>query len=237
MKIDQKKIPKHVAIIMDGNGRWAKKRGLPKIAGHGQGVKTVEKIIAVAKKHGVRVLSLYAFSTENWKRPKKEVDGLMNLLENYLEKQALKLQKEGVRLSAIGDIEGLPASVSKKLKEVIELTKSNTSFTLNIALNYGARMEIVEATKSILKDIQRGALNIENLTEKVFSRYLYTKNLTDPDLLIRTSGEMRVSNFLLWQIAYTEFYITEKFWPDFTEKDFEKAIGEFQKRERRFGGR
>jgi len=237
MKIDQKKIPTHIAIIMDGNGRWAKKRNLPKIAGHGQGVKTVEKIIAAAKKRGVRVLSLYAFSTENWKRPKKEVDGLMSLLENYLEKQALKLHKEGVRLSAIGDIEGLPASVSKKLKEVIELTKSNTSFTLNIALNYGARMEIVEATKSILKDIGRGALSIENLTEKVFSRYLYTNNIPDPDLLIRTSGEMRVSNFLLWQIAYTEFYITEKFWPDFTEKDFEKAIAEFQKRKRRFGGR
>ena len=236
MSINRNKVPAHVAIIMDGNGRWARAHGLPKIMGHREGVKTVERIMSACKDIGVKILTLYVFSTENWKRPKKEIDGLMNLLEDYLSKFALKLEKEGVRLNAIGDISDLPLGVQKGLKGAINLTKDNTSFTLNLAINYGSRREILEAAKSICRLSQSDSFDIEKLKEDDFSRYLYTKGMPDPDLLIRTSGESRLSNFLLWQISYTEIYITKKLWPDFRKIDFIKAIEAYQTRKRRYGG-
>lgn len=236
MNIDRNKVPTHVAIIMDGNGRWARARGLPKIMGHREGIKTVERIISACKDIGVKILTLYVFSTENWKRPRKEIDGLMNLLENYLSKFASKLKKEGVRLDAIGDISGLPLGVQKRLKTAINLTKGNTSFVLNLAINYGSRREILEAAKSICRLSQSGSFDIEKLKEDDFSQYLYTKGMPDPDILIRTSGEMRLSNFLLWQLSYAEIYVTEKLWPDFRKTDFIKAIEAYQARKRKYGG-
>ncbi|MCK4462956.1 MAG: isoprenyl transferase [Candidatus Omnitrophica bacterium] len=235
MNIDRNKVPTHVAIIMDGNGRWAKARRLPKIMGHREGIKTVERIISACKGIGVKILTLYVFSTENWKRPGKEISGLMNLLENYLSKFASKLKKEGVRLNAIGDISGLPLPVQKRLKSAINFTRDNTSFTLNLAINYGSRREILEAAKSICRLSQSGSFDIEKLKEDDFSQYLYTKGMPDPDLLIRTSGEMRLSNFLLWQLSYTEIYVTEKLWPDFRKTDFIKAVEAYQTRKRRYG--
>lgn len=237
MDLEPNKIPKHVAIIMDGNGRWAKAHRLPKIMGHREGVKTVEDILYAARDLGIKMLTLYTFSTENWRRPQKEIDNLMGLLESYLTRFAKRLKEEGVKLNAIGDIEGMPLSVQKKLKSVMDFTKLNKSFILNLALNYGARKEILEATKSICRAAKRGSLDIENLKEEDFSQHLYTKGMPDPDLLIRTSGEMRVSNFLLWQISYTEIYISDKLWPDFKKEDLIKAIEVYQARERRYGGR
>lgn len=236
MNINRNKVPAHVAIIMDGNGRWARARGLPKIMGHREGIKTVERIMSACKDIGVKILTLYVFSTENWKRPRKEVDGLMSLLENYLSKFASKLKKEGVRLNAIGDISGLPLPVRKRLKGAINLTKDNASFVLNLAINYGSRREILEAAKSISRLGQSGSLDTEKLEEDDFSQYLYTKGMPDPDMLIRTSGEMRLSNFLLWQLSYAEIYVTKKLWPDFGKTDFIKAIGAYQKRKRKYGG-
>ena len=236
MNINRNKVPAHVAIIMDGNGRWARARGLPKIMGHREGIKTVERIVTVSKDIGVKILTLYVFSTENWKRPRKEIGGLMNLLENHLSKFASKLKKEGVRLNAIGDIPGLPLGVQERLKTAIKLTKDNTSFTLNLAINYGSRREILEAAKSICRLSQSGSFDIEKLKEDDFSQYLYTKGMPDPDMLIRTSGEMRLSNFLLWQLSYAEIYVTEKLWPDFRKTDFIKAIKAYQTRKRKYGG-
>ena len=229
------KIPRHIAIIMDGNGRWAKARHLPKIAGHRAGAKTAQNIIEAAAKMGVKVLTLYTFSTENWKRPKGEVEALFGLLENYLDREAEKLNKNNIKFSIIGDMGGLPASVGGKLKNVMESTKNNTGLTLNLALNYGGRPEIINAVRRIAKDVKDGALAIDDIDESRFAEYLYTRDLPDPDLLIRTSGEFRISNFLLWQIAYSEFYITKKMWPDFNKNDFKKAITEYQARQRRFG--
>lgn len=233
---DPKNIPQHVAIIMDGNGRWARSRGLPKIAGHRAGVKSAEETVRAAGKLGIKVLTLYTFSTENWNRPKREIDALFGLLEEYLEKEEDKFSRNNIRFSVIGNIEGLPESTWKKLKEVIESTKNNTGLTLNLALNYGSRDEIASAARNIAKDVLAGSLSVEKIDGNLFSSYLYTKNLPDPDLLIRTSGELRVSNFLLWQISYAELYITKKLWPDFKERDLLKAVAEYQKRERRFGG-
>lgn len=228
--------PNHVAIIMDGNGRWARKKGLPKIAGHRAGAKSVQEVIEGAKEAGVKILTLYTFSTENWKRPKYEVGALFKLLENYIDKEALNIHKNGIKLSVIGKMEGLPQSVQEKLNKIIGLTKENTALTLNLALNYGSRTEIVDAVRKIAKDCEAHTLRPEDIDEKTFSNYLYTKDIPDPDLLIRTSGEMRVSNFLLWQISYAEIYVTRKLWPDFKKNDFKAAIKEYQKRERRYGG-
>ena len=230
------RIPQHVAIIMDGNGRWARARGLPKLAGHRAGAKSVREVIEAARELGVKVLTLYTFSTENWKRPRGEIDALFRLLEEYLEKEENGLNKNNIRFSVIGDIDALPSGTRDKIKKVMASTSGNTGLVLNLALNYGSRPEILHAIKDIVREAVSGKLDPAAIDEKLFSGYLYTRNLPDPDLVIRTSGECRVSNFLLWQIAYSELYITKKFWPDFGKKEFEKAMLEYQKRERRFGG-
>lgn len=227
---------KHVAIIMDGNGRWASQRNLPRIAGHRAGAKSVQEVIKAAKESGVKILTLYTFSTENWKRPKHEVQALFKLLENYIDTQADTLAKNNIRLSIIGRLEGLPDGVRNKLNVIMEKTKDNTALTLNLALNYGARTEIVDAVRAIATDCVSKKIRPEDIDEKSFSGYLYTKNLPDPDLLIRTSGEMRLSNFLLWQLSYSELYISKKLWPDFKRSDFLKAVKEYQSRQRRYGG-
>ncbi len=223
--------PKHVAVIMDGNGRWAKERGLPRVAGHRAGVKSVREIVKASIDFGIPVLTLYAFSQENWKRPQEEVTVLMRLLDFFLDKELKNLVKQGVQFRTIGRTEMLPSSVQKKLKETVEKTKKNRTLILNIALNYGARTEILDAVREILEEAPADGL----LNEAYFSDHLYTRGLPDPDLLIRTSGEMRLSNFLLWQLSYAEFYITRKYWPDFSRDDYLKALREYQKRERRFG--
>ena len=230
-----KNIPVHVAIIMDGNGRWASQRSLPRIAGHRAGVKSVQEVIKAAKESGVKILTLYTFSTENWKRPKHEVQALFKLLENYINTQADALIKNNIKLSIIGRLEELPDSVRNKLKTVMEKTRLNTALTLNLALNYGARTEIVDAVRAIASDCVSKRIRPEEIDEKSFSGYLYTKDLPDPDLLIRTSGEMRLSNFLLWQLSYSELYVSKKFWPDFKKIDFLKAVKEYQSRQRRYG--
>lgn len=235
-KVDRSKFPHHVAIIMDGNGRWARRRLLPKIAGHRAGIKSVEEVIKAAKELGIKILTLYVFSTENWKRPKREIDALMRLLENYLDNEIERIAKEGVRIRAIGRIRGLPAAVQLKLRKAEERTIKNSDILVNLALNYGARSEIVDATKKIARCVKRNELNPDDISEDNFSDYLYTAGLPDPDMLIRTSGEMRVSNFLLWQISYAEIYITKKLWPDFRKKDLEKAILDYQEKDRRYGG-
>ncbi len=234
--INPSNIPRHVAIIMDGNGRWAKARGLPKIAGHRAGVKTAQDLIKAAKDLGIKFLTLYTFSTENWKRPKNEIEALFKLLEEYLNKVQDKFNENNIRFCVIGKRKDLPDSITAKIDEIEKATRNNTGLTLNLALNYGSRPEIIGAVRKISSDVKEGKLKIEDIDENSFANYLYTKGMPDPDLLIRTSGELRVSNFLLWQIAYSELYVTKKLWPDFKTKDFEKAIAEYQKRERRFGG-
>lgn len=233
---DLNNIPQHVAIIMDGNGRWAKLRHLPRIAGHRAGADSVRQVIETAREMGVKVLTLYTFSTENWKRPKNEIEALFGLLEQYLDKEEASLNKNNIRFSVIGDIDGLPESARSKIRSVMASTSGNTSLTLNLALNYGSRLEILRAVKGIARDAVAGKVDPKDIDERTFSTYLYTSALPDPDLVIRTSGECRVSNFLLWQIAYSELYITKKLWPDFRKNDFKKAVAEYQKRERRFGG-
>ncbi|MBI4432498.1 MAG: isoprenyl transferase [Candidatus Omnitrophica bacterium] len=232
------KTPEHIAIIMDGNGRWANSRGLPRAAGHRAGVKTVREIVKASAELGVPILTLYAFSQENWKRPKEEVAILMELLEYFLSREIEALRKEGVRLKFIGHLEALPPHILNELHKAVESTKNNKKLILNIALNYGARTEILDAVERIVEKARRGELEMGpdgRITEEIFSNYLYTQGLPDPDLLIRTSGEMRLSNFLLWQLSYAEIYITKKFWPDFTRDDFLRAVHEYQRRERRFG--
>lgn len=231
-KVDFSRIPRHVAVIMDGNGRWAKERNLPRVEGHRAGAKSVQEIVEACARMGVRVVTLYAFSRENWKRPQNEVRTLWKLLEEYLKKQDKVLIKNKFRLMVIGQREGLPKAIRRDLERVEALTRDNTRLTVVLALNYGGRAEIVDAAKKILAE--RSVVPAE-LDETVFSRYLYTSGLPDPDLLIRTSGEYRVSNFLLWQIAYAEIWITKVYWPDFRKKDFIEALLDFQKRERRFG--
>ena len=229
------KIPQHIAIIMDGNGRWAKKRGLPKIMGHKQGVDSVKNSVKACIKFGVKYLTLYAFSTENWLRPRKEIEGLFKLLENFLDSQFQIFHKNNVRLCIIGDREKIAPFLRKKIEQAEKDTKAYNSLVLNIALSYGAREEIVRAVKNISEDVRKGNVKTPDIDEKLFSEYLYTKDCPDPDLLIRTSGEMRISNFLLWQISYAEFYVTPKLWPDFGEKDLKIAIEEYDKRDRRYG--
>ena len=233
---EQEKIPQHVAIIMDGNGRWAKLRHLPKIAGHRAGAKSVEEVMEAASELGVKVLTLYTFSTENWKRPKDEIEALFGLLEEYLDREEEKLNKNNIRFSVIGDIGALPAGVHRKIEKVMASTSGNTGLVLNLALNYGGRNEILRAARDMAREATLGKLDPDKIDEKLFSDHLYTKDMPDPDLLVRTSGECRVSNFLLWQIAYSELYIAKKLWPDFRKNDFKNAIKEYQRRERRFGG-
>ena len=229
------KIPKHIAIIMDGNGRWAEKRDMPKIMGHKQGVESIKKAVQACIKFGVKYLTLYAFSTENWLRPRKEVEGLFKLLENFLDSQFQIFHKNNVRLRIIGDREKIAPFLRKKIEQAEKDTESYNSLVLNIALSYGARQEIVSAVKNISEDVKKGSVETSDVDEKLFSEYLYTKDCPDPDLLIRTSGEMRISNFLLWQISYAEFYVTPKLWPDFGETDLKLAIEEYDNRERRYG--
>jgi len=234
-KIDPNKLPKHVAVIMDGNGRWAKKQGLKRVLGHGKGTEAVRKTVESAAELGIEALTLFAFSTENWNRPKFEVDTLMSLLVSSLKKEISTLQKNNVRLQTIGNIEKLPRKAKEQLAEVIELTKNNTRLTLTLALNYGAREEIINATKIISKKIVNNDLKIEEIDENIINSHLYTFTLPVVDFLIRTSGEKRISNFLLWQIAYAELYFTDVLWPDFNKEDFYEAILNYQSRERRFG--
>ena len=228
-------IPTHIAIIMDGNGRWAKKRGLPRVAGHKRGVDTVKEIVEACAEIGVKYLTLYTFSTENWKRPKDEVSMFMRLLLNSLRERVNELNENDVRLTTIGDTESLPLEVQKQLSEDIERTKNNKKMVLNLALSYSGRWELLEAIKKISDLSAKGKLSAEDIDEKLVSSFLTTKEIPDPDLVIRTSGEFRVSNFLLWQIAYSEFIITETLWPDFSKYNLYDAIKIFQKRERRFG--
>ena len=235
-QVDSKKLPRHIAIIMDGNGRWAKKRGLPRIFGHRQGVKSVERVVMACAEMGIEVLTLYAFSTENWARPKKEIKALMSLLGQFLDEKIAELKKNNIKLRTIGNIGELPEPVQKKLKRAIRETEKNSRLTLNLALNYGSRTEIIEAVKRISELVKAGELSPAQIDEKVFSEHLYTTGIPDPDLLIRTSGESRLSNFLLWQISYTEIYVTRTLWPDFRKSDLLKAIADFQHRRRRFGG-
>lgn len=229
------KLPRHIAIIMDGNGRWAKKRGLPRIAGHSAGVRTVKKTVRAAGEIGLKFLTLYTFSTENWKRPREEVSAIMRLLEETTRREIDELDKNNVRLITTGRIEELSPRRRAILERATQKTKGNTGLTLNLALSYSGRLEILDAVRKIAESVKNNGIKITNINEKLFSQYLYTKDLPDPDLLIRTSGEMRISNFLLWQTSYTELYITEVLWPDFTAEDFYRAISNYQERERRFG--
>ncbi|ENQ3106612.1 Undecaprenyl pyrophosphate synthetase [Bacillus sp. 491mf] len=229
-------IPAHIAIIMDGNGRWAKRRAMPRIAGHHEGMQVVKKITKFASKLGVKVLTLYAFSTENWKRPKVEVDYLMKLPEEFLGTFLPELVEENVQVRVIGQKDRLPTHTRRAMDKAIEDTKENTGLILNFALNYGSRDEIVSAVQNMVKDSKEGKLCSEDITEEMISSYLMTRTLPDPDLLIRTSGELRISNFMLWQIAYTEFCFTDVLWPDFTEEHLLQSITDFQNRGRRFGG-
>lgn len=235
-QIDMNRIPKHIAIIMDGNGRWAKKRFLPRTAGHREGVERVSEIVEAASDLNVQCLSLYAFSTENWKRPKEEIDALMNLLILYINRELDRIHKNNIKMRVMGDVSKLPKNVAEKVQMAIEKTKDNTGMVLNIGLNYGGRDEIVRAVKNILADVKRGKLKEEDINSDMFSKYLYTSELPDPDLLIRPSGELRLSNFMLYQVAYTEFWFSEIYWPDFKPKNLYEAIIDYQKRDRRFGG-
>jgi undecaprenyl diphosphate synthase len=228
-------IPRHIAIIMDGNGRWAKKKNLPRFAGHKAGVDSVRDIIEVASQLGVKYLTLYTFSTENWKRPKDEVSTLMRLLVHTLQKEIKRLRAENIRVKTIGDFSALPHKVKQEFTDALEKTKNNNKMQLIIAISYGSRNEIVEAVKKMIQDHESGELKYEDITPETMSSYLDTAGIPDPDLLIRTSGEFRISNFLLWQIAYSEIYISDVFWPDFRRNHLYDAIKSFQSRERRFG--
>lgn len=228
--------PDHIAIIMDGNGRWARKQGLPRIAGHKEGVSSIVKIVKAAVKYKVKVLTLYAFSTENWKRPRAEVEFILKLPKQFLDIYLPELISNNVRINVIGDMELLPDYTRDAVLYAMERTQHNNGLQLNFALNYGSRNEIIHAVKEMVADLQETKLSIEEIDEQVFSKYLYTKDLPDPDLLIRTGGEKRLSNFLLWQSAYSEFWYTDVLWPDFSEKEFLLAINDYRQRNRRYGG-
>ncbi len=233
--IDLNNVPQHIAIIMDGNGRWAKQQGENRIYGHYEGVNSVRDVVEAAGEINVKFITLYAFSTENWNRPKEEVDALMELLVSTISAETPQLNKKNVRLQAIGNLNSLPPACLLELNESIDLTSKNTGLTLVLALSYSSKWELIDAVKHIVADNKNGTLNIEDISEKHIEKYLCTKNIPDPELMIRTSGEHRISNFLLWQLAYAEFYFTEKLWPDFRKEDLFEAILNFQNRERRFG--
>jgi undecaprenyl diphosphate synthase len=234
-RLRKNKIPHHVAIIMDGNGRWAKRRGLPRLAGHRAGVETIRRIVEIASQAGIRYLTLYAFSAENWLRPESEVKGLMGLFEEMIQKEAKSLVKKGVKLRAIGQLDRLPPSVKTQLDKVISLTSGSEKLVLTLALSYGGKQEILDAATRLTQDAQAGQVDLKKLSEKDFEKYLYDPNLPPVDLLIRTSGELRISNFLLWQAAYAEFWVTRTLWPDFKKSHFLKALTDYQARQRRFG--
>ncbi|WP_276352469.1 isoprenyl transferase [Cohnella caldifontis] len=229
-------IPRHVAVIMDGNGRWAKSRGLPRIAGHHNGMKAVKRIAKAADRIGIQVLTLYAFSTENWKRPKAEVEFLMKLPEEFLSIELGELIENNVQVRMMGNMEGLPGHTLAAVREAVRRTADNTGMILNFALNYGSRMEMMEAVRLLARDAARGELDPESITEETFESRLLSAGLPDPDLLIRTSGELRLSNFMLWQLAYSEFWFTDVYWPEFTEQHLFAAVREYQRRARRYGG-
>ncbi len=234
-EIDKEKLPRHIAIIMDGNGRWAKQRNLNRISGHIKGVNVVRETVTACRELGIKVLTLYAFSIENWRRPRDEVMALMGLLNEYLLKEREEMIQNNIRLSAIGRVEDLPLDVQNTLRESIKKTDQCGGMILNLALSYGGRSEILHAVQGILSDFKKGRIKPEEINLQRFSQYLWTRGIPDPDLLIRTSGEFRISNFLLWQIAYTELYVTETLWPDFDREELLKAIADYQSRERRFG--
>ncbi|MGO4772148.1 isoprenyl transferase [Flavobacterium sp. W22_SRS_FK3] len=233
--IDNTKLPRHLAIIMDGNGRWAKQQGFLRAFGHENGTKSVKETIKTCAKLGIEFLTLYAFSTENWNRPKLEVEALMKLLINSLRKELTTLQENNIRLNAIGNLDKLPKNAQKELMDVIEKTKNNTRLTLTLALSYGSREELINAVRIISDKVKNNIISLDTIDDSIINEHLYTQNLPDVDLLIRTSGEHRISNFLLWQIAYAELYFTDVLWPDFKEQDLYEAIISYQKRERRFG--
>ncbi len=234
-KVEQGSIPKHIAIIMDGNGRWAKEKNLPRISGHRQGINSVREITRVCGEIGVKYLTLYTFSTENWNRPQNEVNALMRLLLNTINIEVRELNKNNVCFKTIGDIDQLPMITKKGIQDGEELTKNNTGLNLCLALSYGSRQEIINSVRRISEKVKNGIMKIEQINEESFSKELYTSEFPDPDLLIRTSGENRISNFLLWQIAYSEIYLTETYWPDFGEEELIKSLLDYQSRERRFG--
>jgi undecaprenyl diphosphate synthase len=233
--IDKNNLPKHIAIIMDGNGRWAKQKGFMRAFGHENGTKSVRTTVETCAKLGIKNLTLYAFSTENWNRPKLEVDTLMKLLVNSLKTELKTLQENNIKLNSIGNLDKLPKAIHKELTEVINLTKNNTQMTLTLALSYGSREELLNVVKNISDKVKNNIISIDSIDESIINQHLYTHNLPDVDLLIRTSGEHRISNFLLWQIAYAELYFVDVLWPDFKENDLYEAIISYQKRERRFG--
>ncbi len=230
------KIPEHVAIIMDGNGRWAKQRGLPRLKGHEQGAESVRAVLRAARQSGVKYLTLYAFSTENWVRPKDEVEGLMNLLGLFMDRYEDDLLKNKIRLRVMGQVERLPEKVQKKLAKLMEKSAKNYEYTLIVALSYGGRTEIADAAKAIARKAAKGEIDPETVNEETVAQHLYLPDVPDPELMIRTSGEMRLSNFLLWQLSYAELYVTDVFWPDFREKEFFQALEAFNQRGRRYGG-
>jgi undecaprenyl diphosphate synthase len=236
IQLDPARLPSHVAIIMDGNGRWAARRGLPRVAGHRAGAEAVRRTVEAAARLGIGWLTLYAFSTENWKRPRIEVEALMQLLKEFLKKELKTLQKNDIRFQTLGRLEALPDSLQAEVKKAEQATSSNKGLSLNIAINYGARTEIVDAFRRIAWEAFAGRLRPERIDEELISERLYTASMPDPDLLVRTSGEMRISNFLLWQIAYSEIHVTETLWPDFGRSDLIKAILDYQNRDRRYGG-
>jgi di-trans,poly-cis-decaprenylcistransferase len=235
--MEEENMPKHIAIIMDGNRRWARKKGLEPKLGHKEGAKTLEKIVRYANKIGLEYITVYAFSTENWKRTKDEVGALMLLLQNYLDDYSKRADTENIKVKVLGDISALSEGMQKSINKCMERTKNNTGVTFNIAINYGGRDEIVKAVRKISEQVKEGKINIEDINEQLISDNLYTSGEPDPDLLIRTSGELRTSNFLPWQIVYSEFVFVEKNWPDFEEKDLDEAIEIYQKRNRKFGAK
>jgi len=232
---DLSKLPSHIAIIMDGNGRWAKQRLMNRINGHEKGADAVRRIVRTCREIGIDILTLYAFSTENWQRPKTEVAALMDLLKRFLKSEAMEMQENNIRLNSIGQMHRIPKGVRSVLQQTMDVTASNTGLTLNLALSYGGRAEIVEMVKQVAAQVRDGRLDPSAITSEVVSDNLYTRGMCDPDLLIRTGGDMRVSNFLLWQIAYAEIFVTDTLWPDFSREEFMTILGEFQRRERRFG--
>lgn len=234
-RLDNDKLPTHLAIIMDGNGRWAQKRLLNRVLGHRKGIDAVRRVVRLCRNIGIPYLTLYAFSNENWNRPSREVSALMKLLESYLLKELPEMMENSIKLTAIGRLDLLPPSAKKTLQRCVKETENNKGMVLNLALSYGGRTEIVDAVRRVADDLKAGRVKAEEVTEESFSDYLYTAGMPDPDFLVRTSGEMRVSNFLLWQIAYAEIYVTDTLWPDFGEDDLINALLDFQKRERRFG--
>ena len=235
-ELDMEKLPRHVAMIMDGNGRWAKKRAMPRTFGHRQGVETLKRIVRFASDLGLPVLTVYAFSTENWRRPSSEVDFLMKLFKDFLEQEIDELHQNRVRIRFIGDIQGLSETLQETFANAEALTLNNSGLIFNVAVNYGGRAEIVQAVRALAEQVQAGELQSADISEALISGQLYTAGQPDPDLLIRPSGDFRISNFLLWQLAYTEFWFTETLWPDFSVNEFAEAIAAYQKRERRFGG-